>query len=299
MCSIWKKQNKFTELSLDLVDEIFKDPFLNKNIEIINLTGGEPTLHPEFEKIVEIIVRNCPRLKRIDVPTNGIDTDKVVDRIERALAVIFPYSDVRLTVTVSLDGVGETHEKIRGVSGCFEKVVNTVKELKKLESLYHNFSLSLNTVINKINYDKLEQIRFFARENNIFLNYTLGAISEVGVESIQVKEGFYLDDEEKKRTVATFIKWVKENKEITPSYANFLINFLNTSKRKWGCVFKERKAVLLDADGKIYACGNYKKFYIGDITKNSFKEIWRSFKIPRNYWRICEKCESNCYWDER
>jgi MoaA/NifB/PqqE/SkfB family radical SAM enzyme len=298
MCSIWQKQNNFKEMPYEMVKKIFEDKIFTKNLKIINFTGGEPTLHPYFDKLIKLWADSCPELKRLDMPTNGLQPDLVKDRVQQALSLLYSYPDIRFTVTVSLDGIGEIYDRIRGVKGGFENVERTIKYLKELMFFYSSFSLSLNVVITKFNYNELEEVRKYAHREKLYLNYTLGAVSEIGVESVIQKDKFLLDDEQRVAVKKIIIE-LERKKEIDKRYANFLIHYLQYNKRKGGCNFIKGKALLLDADGKLYQCGNYKKFYMGDLTQGSFSQIQREYTLPKEHRKICKRCVSNCYWDER
>ncbi len=85
----------------------------------IKLTGGEPLLHPEIERILEIIQKKevCLTLE-----TNGVlCTEEMAQKIARCKHTF---------ISVSLDGVdAETHEWLRGVKGCFEEALNGIRNL--------------------------------------------------------------------------------------------------------------------------------------------------------------------------
>ena len=298
MCSIWQKQRDFKELNFEQIEKIFSQKEFASYLEIINFTGGEPTLHPDFEKLLKLWVKKLSNLRRIDMPTNGIQTEIVKDRIMQALSILSSYPKVKFCVTVSVDGIDEIYDEIRGMENGFEKVKKTITELKDLMKLYSNFSLSLNAVITRLNYDKLWHIREFANKEGLYLNYTLGAISEIGVESVIQKEKFSLIEKEKSE-VTKFLINLKGKGEIEGNYADFLIHYLKYGRRKGRCNFLSGKALLLDANGKLYRCGNYKAFYMGDMTQESFSRIQKRFKLPKGYRKICEKCASNCYRDEK
>ena len=87
----------------------------------INLTGGEPLLHPSFFTFAEEIRR---RGAKWAVLTNGtlIDEEKA-----KRLASLTP-----VFVQVSLDGVKDTHDSIRG-AGNFEKALRGIDLLKKAD----------------------------------------------------------------------------------------------------------------------------------------------------------------------
>lgn len=294
MCGIWQKQGYSKEPSLEEIERIFSDNLISSNLEIINLTGGEPTLHPGLDGIVKVVLKHCIRLKRIDIPTNGINTQEVLEQTEKILALLLP-TDIKLNVTVSIDGVGGIHEAVRGMPNIFKNVDQTILELKELRSLYPALSLSLNMVVSKVNYKNLQETRDYALKHNLGINFTLGAISEIGVESIRVRDKFELGEEDIKEIIP-FFKELLRKKEINPSYGKFIISLLETGKRRKECVFRKGRAVLLEPNGDTYMCGNFKKFKLGNAIDTHFHNIWQSrFKIPKSNYAQCINCLSNCY----
>ena len=85
----------------------------------INLTGGEPLLHPDFFSIASDIHK---RKIRLGILTNGTMID---DDTAGALAQLKP-----VFVQVSLDGSEKVHDSIRG-AGSFKKALSGIDHLKK------------------------------------------------------------------------------------------------------------------------------------------------------------------------
>jgi len=88
----------------------------------VKLTGGEPLLHPAFEKLLEIT-----RQKDLSL---AIETNGVLLTHELATKIAdFP----QRFVSISLDGADAvTHEAIRGVPGSFKKACQAVKMLAEV-----------------------------------------------------------------------------------------------------------------------------------------------------------------------
>jgi MoaA/NifB/PqqE/SkfB family radical SAM enzyme len=102
---------------------------LFKNVRYILNSGGEPTVRSDFYEILLAEHRALPEAT-LQISTNGLLPQRVLDIAAKA--------DFKLEVGISLDGVGEDHDRIRGVKGnftCVEKLVTGLKELKV------NFSL--------------------------------------------------------------------------------------------------------------------------------------------------------------
>jgi SynChlorMet cassette radical SAM/SPASM protein ScmF len=85
----------------------------------VKLTGGEPLLHPEIKEILEYIKNEDLRLI---VETNGVLCTP--ELAEKLVVCKDPF------VSVSLDGANsETHEWVRGVTGCFEDALTGIRNL--------------------------------------------------------------------------------------------------------------------------------------------------------------------------
>jgi SynChlorMet cassette radical SAM/SPASM protein ScmF len=84
------------------------------------LSGGEPTLHPRFVEIVDMLTAEGLRL---DMETNGTLIDVNLARhLKEETSLQF--------ISVSLDGVhAETHDRFRGVSGAFEAALRGLGHL--------------------------------------------------------------------------------------------------------------------------------------------------------------------------
>ncbi|MBI3293004.1 MAG: radical SAM protein [Elusimicrobia bacterium] len=300
MCYTWVKQKWSPQLSLDQLRRIVSDPLVRRSIEIVNLAGGEPTLRPDLVDLVELLVEACPHLKTVDIPTNGFQTDRVVDQIERLLAVL-AITRVELAVTVSIDGVGVVHETIRGRPGIFPHVNRTVEALTELRTIYPRFRLGMNTVISRHNahLETLEAMRAYARSHRIGLNFTPAAVSEIGVESVAMTEQFEMTPEEKHTTVQ-FFERLKQDHAMDERYADFVLHWLRTGTRNMGCAFREGKVVLVEPTGDVFLCGNYRDFKLGNLLERSFSDVWPAQRrFTREMWRRrCDTCASNCYIGE-
>jgi radical SAM protein with 4Fe4S-binding SPASM domain len=91
-------------------------------LDIVQLTGGEPFLHPQFEEILEF---GCTHFSSVYVLTNGtLITPSFVER--------FAEHSGKIRFGISLDGsTAEKHERIRGTPGCFDSTLVGVKRLRR------------------------------------------------------------------------------------------------------------------------------------------------------------------------
>jgi MoaA/NifB/PqqE/SkfB family radical SAM enzyme len=123
-CKIWEKVPE-GELTLEEIQTFFKR---SNKFSWIDLTGGEATLRQDFSEIARTIITNCRDLYHLHTPTNGL----APALIERKVKEILGHRPNRFVVTVSLDGPRDLNDQIRGIKGDFDKVVETVKRLRKI-----------------------------------------------------------------------------------------------------------------------------------------------------------------------
>ena len=300
MCYTWVKAKWQPQLSLEQLRHIVEDPLIRDYTEIVNLAGGEPTLRTDLVEMVQLLVNGCPHLKTVDIPTNGMQTDRVVDQIERVLATL-AITPIELAVTVSIDGVGVVHETIRGRPGVFPQVDATVKELRELRSIYPRFRLGMNTVISRHNArrDFLEAMRTYARSHDIGLNFTPAAISEVGVESVAMVDQFEMSPMDKDEVIR-FFEQLQQEQALDATYCAFVLHWLRTGRRDMDCAFRDGKVFLVEPTGDVYLCGNYKDFKLGNLVERSLSDVWPvQRQFTREMWnRRCDTCASNCYIGE-
>ena len=132
MCSDWKRQDSVKELTVTEIGEIFRNSLFD-SVENFSLSGGEPTLREDLVEIAQTVLDSCPQIKEMSLFTNGLEPTIVVEKVQGILALPNYKSLSRLTVSISLDGYGDTHQKIRRFPQAFERATETIKRLKQLQ----------------------------------------------------------------------------------------------------------------------------------------------------------------------
>jgi MoaA/NifB/PqqE/SkfB family radical SAM enzyme len=115
MCNIWGHPTR--------ISEEFDPQILEKipaGIQRLNITGGEPMLRADIRDIVRILDR---KTRRLEISTNGFFTDRIV-----AIAREYP----RITVRVSVEGLPEANDRLRGIKNGFDHAMRTLLRLKHL-----------------------------------------------------------------------------------------------------------------------------------------------------------------------
>jgi radical SAM protein with 4Fe4S-binding SPASM domain len=296
MCGQWqeggvtKKQSAQyiqTELSLNDLISIIND--LSSFRPNITLFGGEPLLYPDCLKIIKyikqrgmhcLIISNGSLLKDVaeEIVDNGLDE-----------------------LNVSLDGDAKLHNRIRGMPGLFEKIIEGLKQINyfKLKKNKKKPLINLQCTINKENYQHLEQLIDVANEteatsltfhNLIFIKQeVLNKQKEydklLGCTSSDW-EGFMFEPGIEQGLLYEKIK------NIMSGNYRFSVDFYPNFSHKSLMQYYQNPAYYIPSgypcrclspwmvayifpDGKVKPCLNSTYFY-GNIKNNNFREIWNS-----------------------
>jgi len=173
--SLNKKHN---ELSISEINTFTKtmDPILH-----LILTGGEPYLRDDLDKIIEIFYKNT-NAKLITIPSNGWYLNKIFNLINKVLI-----SCPRLIINqqISLDGIRTEHDKIRmdklsaDGNNSYQRASKTILMLKELKKKYQNrINIGIITTFTNQNQHEFKKIveHFFTnfRPDNISINLVRG-----------------------------------------------------------------------------------------------------------------------------
>ena len=147
-CNVWKKHAN--ELTLEEWDRIFAK--IGRTPYYLTFTGGEPFLRSDLVELIASAYRLC-RPEVITLPTNGLLSEAIPHKVQEILRIA-PHS--KLGVNLSLDGVGEQHDAIRGVPGNYARALETYRALNAID--HPNLTVSLHTVISRFNVRDIPEI---------------------------------------------------------------------------------------------------------------------------------------------
>jgi len=152
-CNIWMKREN--ELTLDEWDKVLAS--LGRAPYWFTVSGGEPLMYPDVVELTLLAYERC-RPGVINIPTNAI-LPTIPDRVER-IARSCPESQV--IINLSLDGIGEKHDVIRGVPGNFKKFEERLKQLLSLRSSLTNLTIGIHSVVSVFSIAHLDGLITYA-----------------------------------------------------------------------------------------------------------------------------------------
>ncbi len=151
-CMFWQRiDHPGPEMSLDQLQCIARSI---PPLRTLALTGGEPFLRKDLPDIVETFFRDN-HTHHIQVNTNGVLMDRMEDLVRRGLGTRYEH---HLTFQVSLDGLEETHDRLRRAPGSFRKILGNLERLVALSKEYPYFRVVVLTNVNKNNSHEIEEI---------------------------------------------------------------------------------------------------------------------------------------------
>jgi len=154
-CDIWQK--KVDDLSVDEYARLF--PSLKKVPIWVTLSGGDQFVRSDFDEIVRL-VRTLIEPSIINIPMNGV----ITERIFQLLPKIAHYSvGAQLVLNLSVDEIGEEHDRIRGAHRNFEKLRLVADLIHDLKKTYPHVVLGVHSVISKFNVARIPEIEREAR----------------------------------------------------------------------------------------------------------------------------------------
>jgi MoaA/NifB/PqqE/SkfB family radical SAM enzyme len=140
-------EKKAPDLSFDEIKKISESA---GQFNRLWLSGGEPTLREDLPEIIEMFYRNNG-IKDINFPSNGIKTDLLIEWLKR-LRKSCP--NCNISISISFDGFGQTHDTQRGVAS-FYKAAETLKKIDDNFKDDGKVIKNIATVITKYNVDEI------------------------------------------------------------------------------------------------------------------------------------------------
>lgn len=249
------------------------------NKTMIVLTGGEPLVRNDLEICgKQLYDRGFPW----GMVSNGfhLSSKRLQSLLKAGLRA----------VTISLDGLENSHNWLRGNTKSFENAVNAIGLLSEVEDL----KFDVVTCVNQKNFNELDRIKELllskgVKEWRIFTVFPIGRAkehSELQLNPVQFKSLF------------DFIARERKKGDIKLNYGceGFLGNYEGEVRDNlFFCRAGINVASVL-IDGSISACPNLREnFSQGNIYQNSFKAIWENeYSIFRDRsWMKTGEC-SDC-----
>jgi len=271
-CSIWKNKKR-EEIPFEVLKR-FASTSLFKKIRFLTLTGGEPFLRKDLEKVVNMFKRKNPRL-HITIISNALTPRLIYNKVRQMPRDVL--------ITLSFNGNERIHDETRGVKGNYKRLLETIGLLKFLGQ-----NINLIFTATKENYNQLLWAWEFAKKHDLNILFN----PEMDYGRLDHDTSRKLTSEQKITILCQLRKIYSERNRGFFDYTYFLF-FKRFYQKKiiTDKCYAGTNSIYIDFDGEIYPCENL----AGKIP--SFGNIRTKYILPRNYSKQIQKmkCYKDCY----
>jgi MoaA/NifB/PqqE/SkfB family radical SAM enzyme len=270
MCNLWQSK-KTDELGPEDYDRLFTDPFFSRVRRAV-ITGGEATIRKDLAQLVAILETRLPRLRRITIATNALNTARLAQRLDEIVGAKVR-ADVEILFQVSLDGLGGVHEAVRGTPRAFERVEASVEAIKRVREEHGYFDVAFGCVMQETNIDGVYDLYAYFRQHDYEFVYTM----------VTESDGYYKTGEidirrneaSLQRRLHAFYTFLLE-RETNPGKRllfSDMQRLLEGKLQKRGCPML-RDSVSIDPKGNFLPCVQAYERKYGNVAEAAPSAVW-------------------------
>ncbi|MDT5034641.1 MAG: hypothetical protein QOC94_4812 [Actinoplanes sp.] len=324
-CYQWNEQGFFrdfsidrqrTELDLRIVEDVLRTtaPIRSK----LFLWGGEPLMHTQFADVAKL-VEKYPRT--VNMCTNGLLFKRKLDDLLRI--------GENLNLLVSLDGLGEDHEAIRG-KGTFQRThdaITMMLDLKR-EGRFGG-EVSLSCMVTHATVHKMYEFMEWAEQvgvNTVYFQFPWYISPQVAEAMDKLYEQSFawlepstgtkrptwhsytyqlppellpeLKDSMRRLTERRWNVRVRYQPQLEADEVDdFILGTTRPAQRRSKCLAVSNR-MEVHADGAVSSCKFFPEFVVGNLYDAGVEELWRSDRFRRvrqtlaesGMMPVCSKC---------
>ena len=265
MCPFWRRED---EPLLTVREEVrMMEALARAGVSFLGFEGGEPLLRPDLPAILE----EAHARFHTSLVTNGWLLSQRYREIRKHLEYLF----------VSLDGIGATHDRMRGIPRSFERAVAGIRLVGQ------EVPVAVSHTITKDNLGHAERLVALAQELGVRItvqvayDYSSADSASPGAEALRPTLTRLL---ELKRAGAPLLESVEYFEALLTSWYG---------GDPWHC--RPWMTINIDPAGRIVMPCYVLQEYSGNLPvwDVDVRELWNSFDWDR--YRSCNKCALACY----
>jgi MoaA/NifB/PqqE/SkfB family radical SAM enzyme len=273
MCRIWCHQtaaaSEITPKALEKLPKMF----------FTNVGGGETFLRDDLDDVVRVL---RPKTKRMVLSTNGQMTRRIV-----RFAESFPDVGIR----ISIDGLAETHDQIRGVQGSFRNAYRTLLSLGEMGHEDSGIAMTLQDA----NFADL--IPLYRLAKSLRVEFATGLVQNASYFRATDNKVIYGNE------IASVLETLSGHqlsswrpKDWFRAYFNAGLarrarNQLHSRK----CEMGGSAGFVTDPEGNVLPCNSHdKRLILGNLRHQSWDEIWNGPQAAKVR-RAVASCEKRCW----
>ncbi|NQU42655.1 radical SAM protein [bacterium] len=290
MCNAWKADNApADEFRLDEYAKLFTNSagYL-RELRHVSLTGGEPTLRKDLPAIARLIQKHKPALS-LNVNTNGFLTDRLA-------TVAGDLADDKIVITwnISLDGLGEIHDTMRGIPHAGEMAGRSLQALKALKEAGKDLRIGVNHLICDETARETEKVYEYCRENRFAFHPILPVAGQLyDNETMR----FSLSQENREALTRLFRRLIREVPAETLAWSE-IMRQIEGQPRDFRC-WAGHVLLLIEENGEVYPNGGCpREWRFGNLRGHRYdlEDLMQTEQATnvREEVRKCRSCQLAC-----
>ncbi len=272
MCNRYKAPSKpEEEISIETIKKLPRMYFTN-------ITGGEPFIRTDLKEIVRELYKKSDR---IVISTNGYFTDRIID-----LCKSFPQIGIR----ISIEGLEQTNNEIRGLENGYQRGYNTLKKLVEMGMKDVGFGM---TVQDK---NAMDLVPLYRISDEMGMEFATASLhnSFYFVETKNIIHNRQMVAENFESLINELLKSKSPKKWFRAYFNHGLVNYIYSQKRLLPCDMSF-DTFFIDPYGDVMPCNGTKdKEVMGNLNIQSWNELWNSKQAEEIRSKV-RCCDRNCW----
>lgn len=272
MCNRYKCPSKpEEELTIETIKKL-------PQMYFTNITGGEPFIREDLKDIVRELYKKSDR---IVISTNGFFTDRIID-----LCNEFPNIGIR----ISIEGLEETNNKIRGLKDGYNKGYSTLKKLVEMNHPDVGFGMTVQDANAK------DLVPLYKLSDEMNMEFATASLhnSFYFVEAKNIIKDRIMVGQEFENLVNELLKSNSPKKWFRAYFNHGLINYIFGQKRLLPCDMAF-DTFFIDPYGDVMPCNGTKdKEVMGNLNEQSWDELWNSEQAEKVRKKV-RCCNRECW----
>lgn len=285
MCLIWQ-QKKDKEITPAELKQILDEP-LFRNVIDIGVTGGEPTLRSDLPELFRVIAQKRPRISSASIITNAIREEQVVERV-LVCARICREHNIYFSVSVSLDGVSNIHDELRGRDGNFATAVACIDAFRDAQ-----VPVFFGATITKTNVYHVDELHEWGLERNIYGRFRIAEFIQRLYNDPQKAFIRNFDERERYHLGLFFLRLQRyePSSTVRKTYCNIIEMLTDGERRRGGCTYQVN-TVVLSSRGELIYCSPKSPnlgtiLQTGSAAKVYFSNLGKRAEIKKTHCNDC------------
>lgn len=272
MCNRYKAPSRpEDEISIETIRKLPKMYFTN-------ITGGEPFIRKDLKEIVRELYKKSDR---IVISTNGFFTDRILD-----LAKEFPQIGIR----ISIEGLQETNDAIRGLPDGFKRGYTTLRRLRKMGMKDVGFGMTVQDI------NAPDLVPLYRLSDRLGMEFATASLhnSFYFVEAGNIIHDRPMVAENFEKLVNELLNSKSPKKWFRAYFNHGLINYIYGQKRLLPCDMAF-DTFFIDPYGDVMPCNGTKdKEVMGNLNEQDWEELWNSSRAEKVRRKV-RCCDRQCW----